>query len=89
MNFTWIPFYKEFSQKLLKYRNNRTPLVCWIYDNLAGYVKYLKDNPDGRPLPDMDPFTVFGIINRGIAYDKKVYLCSKFKSFLFAMCPNP
>lgn len=82
MNFTWIPFYKEFSQKLLKYRSNRTPLVNWIYDNLAGYVKYLKDNPDGRPLPDMDPFTVFGIINRGIAYDKKVYLCSKFKNFL-------
>lgn len=89
MNFTWIPFYKEFSQKLLKYRNNRTPLVNWIYDNLAGYVKYLKDNPDGRPLPDMDPFTVFGIINRGIAYDKKVYLCSKFKSFLKITASEP
>lgn len=89
MNYTWIPFNKEFSQKLLKYRNNRTPLVNWIYDNLAGYVKYLKDNPDGRPLPDMDPFTVFGIINRGIAYDKKVYLCSKFKSFLKITASEP
>ena len=89
MNFTWIPFFKEFSQKLLNYRNNRTPLVNWIYDNLDGFVKYLKDNPDGRPLPDMDPFTILGIINRGIAYDKKVYLCSKFKSFLKIAASEP
>ena len=89
MNFTWIPFYKEFSQKLLKYRNNRTPLVNWIYDNLDSYVKYLKDHPDGRPLPDIDPFTVFGIINRGITYDKKVNLCTKFKSFLKITAPVP
>ena len=89
MNFTWIPFFKEFSQKLLNYRNNRTPLVNWIYDNLDGFVKYLKDNPNGRPLPDMDPFTILGIINRGIAYDKKVYLCSKFKSFLKIAASEP
>lgn len=29
-----------------------------------------------------DPFTVMAIINRGIAYDKKVELCKKFRNFL-------
>lgn len=26
MAYTWIPFYKELSLKLLKFRNDRTPL---------------------------------------------------------------
>ncbi len=83
MTFTWIPFYRELSQKLLKYRNNRTPLVDWIYGNIdASLIKHFKDAPDGRRVPDTDPFTVMAIINRGIAYNKKVELCKQFKSFL-------
>ena len=71
MAYTWIPFYRELSQKLLEYRNNRTPLVDWIYGNLQGHITHLKDAPDGRRLPDLDPFTVLAIINRQITYDKK------------------
>ena len=56
MTFTWIPFYKEFSQKLLKFRNNRAPLVDWIYGNIDGsLIKHFKDAPDGRRVPDTDP----------------------------------
>ena len=82
MEFTWIAFYKEFAQKLLKFRNDRTPLVNWIYDNLQGHIKYLKDTPDGSRLPDLDPFSVFAIINRQITYDKKKEICNKLKQFL-------
>ena len=82
MTYTWIPFYKEWAQKLLQFRNDRTPLVNWIYDNLQGYINHLKDAPDGRRVPDVDPFTVFAIVNRGITYDKKKDICAKFKSFL-------
>ena len=83
MKFTWIPFYKEFAQKLLKFRNDRKPLVDWIYDNLdKSLIKHFKDAPDGRKIPDTDPFTVMAIINRGIAYNKKVELCKQFKKFL-------
>ena len=49
MAFTWIPFYREFAQKLLQYRNNRIPLVEWIYSNIDGsLIKHFKDAPDGR-----------------------------------------
>ena len=41
MAYTWIPFYKEMSQKLLQFKNDRKPLVSWIYDNLDNYVNYL------------------------------------------------
>lgn len=82
MAYTWIPFYKELSQKLLQFRNNRMPLVNWIYDNLHGYINHLKDAPDGRRVPDVDPFTVFAIFNRGITDDKRIDICEKFKHFL-------
>lgn len=90
MAYTWIPFYKEFGQKLLKFRNDRKPLVKWIYDNIDGtLIKHFKDAPDGRPVPDTDPFTVMAIINRGITYNKKFELCQQFKSFLNISAPVP
>lgn len=89
MAFTWIPFYKEFSHKLLKYRNNRTPLVNWIYDNLQGYINHFKDGTDGRRVPDTDPFTVLAIINRGITFEKKIDICAKFKDFMNISAPVP
>ena len=43
MAFTWIPFYREFAQKLLPFTSNREPLVDWIYSNLdSSYIKHLK-----------------------------------------------
>ena len=89
MAFTWIPFYKEFAQKLLQFRNNRRPLVDWIYDNLQGYINHFKDGNDGRRVPDTDPFTVFALINRGITYEKKRDICTKFKNFLNISAPIP
>lgn len=82
MAYTWIPFYKEFALKLFRFSRNRTPLVNWIYDNLQGYINHLKDAPDGRRVPDVDPFTVFAIFNRGITDERRIDICKKFKSFL-------
>jgi 5-methylcytosine-specific restriction protein B len=90
MAFTWIPFYKEFAQKLLQFKNNRTPLVNWIYGSIDGsLIKHFKDAPNGKHVPDTDPFTVMAIINRGITYNKKVELCRQFKGFLGISEPVP
>ena len=89
MAFTWIPFYKEFSQKLMQFREDRTPLIDWIYDNLQGHISHLKDAPDGKRVADVDPFTVLAIINRGISFEKKVTICKKFKNFLHISTPVP
>ena len=35
MAYTWIPFYKEFAQKLLQFRSYRKPLVDWDVSNLV------------------------------------------------------
>lgn len=82
MAFSWIPFYKELSQKLLQFKNDRTPLVGWIYDNLDGYINHLKDNTEGKRVPDIDPFTVYAIFNRGITDEKRIDICNRFKRYL-------
>ena len=72
MAYTWIPFYKELAQKLLQFRNDRQPLIDWIYSTIKSeYIKHLKDAPDGRRVADVDPFTVYAIFNRGISHDPK------------------
>lgn len=79
MTFTWIPFYKELAQKLLRYRDDRKPLIDWIYDNLQGYIGHLKDDSDGRRVADIDPFSVFSIFNRGITDKNRGVICTKLK----------
>ena len=71
MSFTWIPFYKEFAQKLLEYKNRRQELVETIYsaldntqnDSGTSVVNYFKKDKEER-LTDTDPFSVFAIFNR-------------------------
>ena len=33
--FTWIPFYAELAKVLLAYKNNRKPLVDFVYSDLS------------------------------------------------------
>lgn len=89
MAYTWIPFYKELAQKLFRFRRNRTPLINWIYDNLDGNIGHLKDAPDGRRVPDIDPFTVYAIFNRGITLEKRIDICNKFKDYLDISASTP
>ena len=62
--FQWVNFYKEFANRLLAYKNNRTDLVNKvkaIYVNTGINMPTLeKDNQ----LVDIDPFTVFGLFNK-------------------------
>ena len=62
--FQWVNFYKEFANRLLVYKNNRTDLVNKvkaIYANTGSNMPTLeKDNQ----LVDIDPFTVFGLFNK-------------------------
>ena len=79
--FSWIPFYKEFANRLLKYRHNRKELLDYIYTIDSKYVGYLHEE-DGRPLDDICPFTTIGIFNRGTTNDNRVVIADLFKNFL-------
>lgn len=63
--FDWIPFYTELAQKLMAYKDNPQELASLIYDNFDrdSEIKFLHD-ADGSDFNEIDPFSVFSIINR-------------------------
>lgn len=85
---TWIPFYTEMANKLSQYQDNRTALLDIIYELDNKFVGYIKDK-DGGPVSDIDPFSVFGIFNRGISDDNRVKICRFFKEKLNIEAPIP
>lgn len=80
-NFSWIPFYMEMADKLLAFKNNRKALVDIMYSLDSQYVSYIHTN-DGGHYPDIDPFTFFGIFNRGNSFEKRKKIAAFFKERL-------
>ena len=85
--FTWIPFYQELAKSLLKYKEDRKPLVDWIYTELSkvtggggkSLVEYIH-NKDKSNVTDIDPFSVIAIFNRsGLTIDNRISYCEKFR----------
>lgn len=84
MSFTWIPYYKEFAQRLTQFQKDRKQLLNLIYDNRDELLaKYLHDQGgEGDLLEDIDPFTVFGLFNRGIKHENRINSAKLFKNIL-------
>lgn len=83
MAYTWIPFYKELAQKLLVFKNDREPLVDFIYSELSkvgskSLVDYIHME-DGSRVTDIDPFSMFAIFNRSLKRENKIGFLQKFK----------
>lgn len=84
MSFTWVPYYKEFAEKLLQYQENRADLCHLIYDHEDELlINYLHDEggKDDR-FTDIDPFTTFGLFNRGISKKNRASSAALFKQLL-------
>lgn len=87
--FTWVPLYEELAQALLRYKEDRTELVEWIYGDLGkvtrsdgqSLVAYLKQK-DGSKILDIDPFSVFAIFNRNTSWGNRTELLNHFKKKL-------
>lgn len=84
--FTWVPLYEELAQALLRYKEDRTELVEWIYEDLGkvtradgqSLVAYLKQK-DGSRIIDIDPFSVFAIFNRSTSWENRTKQLTHFK----------
>lgn len=87
--FTWVPLFEELAQALLRYKEDRTELVEWIYEDLGkvtrsdgqSLVAYLKQK-DGSKILDIDPFSVFAIFNRNTSWSNRTELLNHFKKKL-------
>lgn len=79
---TWVEFYTEFATKLLEYKNDRKNLIeklQKIYQEID--MKFPKMESDGTVI-DIDPFTIFGLFNKGITNDNRKLILGRIaKSF--------
>ena len=80
MNFEWIDFYTEFATKLLEFKDNREELIhkiYSIYDNIGISVPKLEKDDE---ITDIDPFTVFGLFNKGITNNNRILILNGIAS---------
>ena len=77
----WIAFYEEFADKLLPYKQNRTELVSLI-KNVYEQTGLKLPKLDQDEFTDIDPFTVFGLFNKGITDANRIKIIHAFKEKL-------
>jgi 5-methylcytosine-specific restriction protein B len=78
--FKWVSFYMEFATKLLEYKADRVSLIEKLQNVYSGTgMKLPKLEKDNVP-KDIDPFTTFGLFNKGITDAKRISILGGIKS---------
>lgn len=72
MKFEWIDFYSEFATKLLLFKNDRKALIERINDVYTAINMQVPKLESGGDIIDIDPFTIFGIFNKGITNSNRI-----------------
>ena len=78
--FKWVGFYTEFATKLLEYKKDRGSLIeklQKVYSDIG--MKLPKLEKDNIP-KDIDPFTIFGLFNKGITDANRVSILGGIKA---------
>lgn len=76
-NCTWTPFYQEFADRLLPYKTKRDELIKKLqgaYEAIG--MKFPKLDSVETPT-DIDPYTVFGLFNKGITNSNRNKIISQ------------
>ena len=74
----WIDFYMELADKLLPYKNDRKNLIDKIkriYSNINIHLPKLETDNN---IVDIDPFTIFGLFNKGIKTVNRIAILQGF-----------
>ena len=72
MKFEWIDFYSEFATKLLLFKNDRKALIERINDVYTAINMQVPKLESGGDIIDIDPFTIFGLFNKGITNSNRI-----------------
>lgn len=89
--FEWVPFYKEFAEKLLNYKDNRDDLINIIkdsYDQIGISLPTLDSN-NNNDLIDIDPFTVFGLFNKKMTEENRSLVANQLGKTIGVMKEAP
>ena len=69
--YKWTSFYEELATKLLQYRSDRKSLIQKIKNAYASIETKLPTLEKDNNLTDMDPFTVYGLFNKGLTNENR------------------
>jgi 5-methylcytosine-specific restriction protein B len=72
MQFEWIDFYSEFATKLLSFKSDRKILIDRINAVYAAIDMKVPKLESGHEIIDIDPFTIFGLFNKGITNANRI-----------------
>lgn len=87
--YPWVAFYSEFADKLLAFSNDRKPLidiVKSVYEEIG--INLPKLEKDGAVF-DIDPFTLFGLFNKGITTENRIKIITSFADKLSVTATVP
>ncbi len=70
--FGWIDFYTELATKLLDYKSDRQTLIKKLQKVYADIQMKFPKIESGDEVMDIDPFTVFGLFNKGITKENRI-----------------
>lgn len=90
--YDWIPIYKELADKLLQFKDDRTPLLkilSDIFDNWDGFNNPFREKMVDNEIHDTCPFTVFASFNKTLGNEKRKQILEKFKSAFQLKSPVP
>lgn len=85
-NFSWIPIYQEIANELINWENKQSELINFLEDlRTRGHViTPLQDkDKDGQRflVKEIDPFTFFGVFNRGLTESNRQAIIAEVNSF--------
>lgn len=71
-NYAWVEFYSELATKLLEYINDRQTLIVKLQKVYTTIDMKLPKLEKDNTLIDIDPFTIFGLFNKGITKENRI-----------------
>ena len=78
-NFAWTEFYFEFASLVLDFENDREKLIEKIKQVYTNAKIKLPTLEKGNNIVDIDPFTIFGLFNKGITIENRIAILTQIK----------
>ncbi|WCZ36146.1 McrB family protein [Corynebacterium heidelbergense] len=94
---SWVPFFAEMADTLKHYQGRRAELLIKLRDaaeassrpSLFNFLWTYGKGSARYEADDVDPFTIFAVINRQISLSSKIAVCTGFKQALGLSSPVP
>lgn len=86
-NYPWVPFFQELAIAILKYKDNRSPLLAWLKRDLSGLKNREKktfwfcEKITDPARNDIDPFSIIAILCKKYNYATLERILPIFKDF--------